>query len=208
MQWRASAPALARRSFLAAAFAAPAALAATKQKDERHRFRTGEVEIELSLRYHDAYSSQGFWFRDQGANREFCLSSNGQQNKMCMENFRGSLVLARYQVKVLSKKAPMPGLREYVRTIDRDARLDQRPPFERAIRLEHGVASDVQAFGYEAPQGTPPIPPTHGPWYLFRQDLFLEPQKDPFLVLYWKQALPSIRILDMIPGDQTSVIGG
>ena len=47
------------------------------------------------------------------------------------------------------------------------------------------------------------MPEAHGPWYLFRQDLFLEPQTAPFLVMYWKHALSSIRVLDLIPGDKT-----
>jgi hypothetical protein len=201
-------PILTRRMLLFSPLAAPAAFGAKKQKQERHRFRAGEFEVELTLQYHDRYSSQGFWFRDAVANREFCLASNGEQNRMCMENFRGSLALARYHIKAVGSRRPLPGMRELVRTIDRDHRLDQRPPFERTIPLERGIASDVQAFGYEAPEGTPPIPPAHGPWYLLRQDLFLEPHKEPFLVLYWKQALASIRILDMIPGEQTLVVEG
>lgn len=207
MQWKQQWSLPARRSFLLAALAAPAAFGANKPRRERHRFRAGEFEVELTLRYHDSYASDGFWFRGTRANRGFCLSSNGERNRMCMENFRGSLALARYHVKALGRRGPLPGMRELVRTIDRDRRLDQRAPFERTIPLDRGIASDVQAFGYEAPQGTPPIPPAHGPWYLLRQDLFLEPYKEPFLVLYWKQALPSIRVLDMIPGEQTVVIG-
>lgn len=100
----------------------------------------------------------------------------------------------------------MTELREYVRTIDHDASLAGRPPFERVIQLERGVASDLQAFGYETVQETKPSSEAHGPWYLFRQDLFLEPQRNPFLVVYWKHALNSIRILDIIPGDQTWVL--
>jgi hypothetical protein len=46
----------------------------------------------------------------------------------------------------------------------------------------------------------------HGPWCLYRQDLFLEPERTPFLVVLWKHALSSIRLLDMIPGDQTWVV--
>ena len=93
--------------------------------------------------------------------------------------------------------------RHTFRTIDRDARLPDRPPFERPIALKKGVGSDLQAFGYEPkPEDDRPFD-RHGPWYLYRQDLYLERQPAPFLILYWKQALPSIRVLDLIPGDQT-----
>jgi hypothetical protein len=90
-----------------------------------------------------------------------------------------------------------------VRTIDHDARLPDRPPYGRSIVLKKGVGSDLQAFGYEAALKDEPLPGRHGPWYLFRQDLFLEPQRAPFVTLYWKHALASIRVLDLIPGDQT-----
>ena len=196
-----------RRALFAATCGLPALFAAKpSKKDERFRLRTESYDIELTLRYHDAYASKGFWFLDESANRVFCLSSNGEKNRMCSENFHGSLALANYRVKPRSKHAGQPALREYVRMIDRDQRLDPRAPFERTIQLQHGVATDLQAFGSEAAPATPLLPPAHGPWYLLRQDLFLESQAEPFLVLYWKQALPSIRILDMIPGDQTSVL--
>lgn len=99
--------------------------------------------------------------------------------------------------------AAEPVLREHVRTIDRDARLPERPPFDRSIVLRRGVGSDLQAFGYEAALEDEPLPGRQGPWYLYRQDLFLEPQRAPFLTVYWKHALASIRVLDLIPGDQT-----
>jgi hypothetical protein len=44
---------------------------------------------------------------------------------------------------------------------------------------------------------------SHSPWYLFRQDLFLERQPKPFLAIFWKHTFPSIRVLDVIPGEQT-----
>ena len=44
-------PAFARRTFFAAVLAASPSLAAKKQKDERHRFRAGGFEIELSLHH-------------------------------------------------------------------------------------------------------------------------------------------------------------
>jgi len=71
--------------------------------------------------------------------------------------------------------------------------------------LKRGVGSDLQAFGYEPAPKDEASFDQHGPWYLYRQDLFLEPQRAPFLVVYWKHALASIRVLDLILGDQTWV---
>ena len=189
-----------RRRFLgAAAFAV-----VTPAKDEEvYRFRTADAEIEMTIEFHDAYSSRGFWFGEQMSNRSFCLFAGGEEGRNCVAGFRGSLAIARFRVRPRSHRTAEPVMREGVRTIDQDARLPDRPPFDRSIVLNKGVGSDPQAFGYEAALVDEPIPGQHGPWYLYRQDLFLEPQRAPFLVVYWKHAWASIRVLDIIPGDQT-----
>jgi hypothetical protein len=192
-----------RRRFLggAANFSVISAVAA-KDK-EAYRFRTADAEIEMTIEFHDGYASRGFWFGEQKSNRNFCLSAAGEEGRNCIAGFRGSLAIARYRVRPRSLAATEPVMREHVRAIDRDARLPDRPPFDRSIVLKKGVGSDLQAFGYEAALKDELSSGLHGPWYLFRQDLFLEPQRAPFLTVYWKHALASIRVLDLIPGDQT-----
>src|SRR5262245_34715021 len=194
-----------RRLFLggAAAFAFRSA-AAVKQK-ETYRFRTADAEIEMTIEFHDGYASRGFWFGQQMPNRRYCLSAGGEEGRNCVAAFRGSLAIARYHVRPQSHGPAELVLREHVRTVDHDARLADRPPFERTIVLKKGVGSDLQAFGYEPAPEDSPLSDRHGPWYLYRQDLYLEPRRAPFLIVYWKHALSSIRVLDLIPGDQTCV---
>ena len=195
---------LSRRLFLrgAAAIGVTPALAAGKQ--EAHRFRTADFDIEMTVEYHDGYSSSGFWFRQGSSGRPFCLSADGEESRRCLTDFRGSLAIAQYRVHPRSGNRNMPVMREYVRTVDRDARLRDRPPFERAIELKRGIGSDLQAFGFEAlPPEEESVYRSHPPWYLFRQDLFLEQQHKPFLAIFWKHAFSSIRVLDIIPGEQT-----
>jgi hypothetical protein len=177
------------------------ALAAGRQ--EVRRFYTAEFEIEMVLEYHDRYTSRGFWFREESSLRQFCLSADGEEDRRCLADFHGSLAIAQYRVRTRSGARALPAMREHVRTVDRDPRLRDRPPFERTIRLKGGIASDLQAFGYETPVEEKLISAPHSPWYLFRQDLFLDPQHKPFLAIFWKHALPSIRVLDIIPGEQT-----
>jgi hypothetical protein len=196
-----------RRIFLAGA-AALATRSATAAKEETYRFRTEDAEIEIAIEFHDGYASQGFWFGEKMSNRRYCLSAEGEKGRNCLAAFRGSLAIARYRVQPRSRRPADLMLREYVRTIDRDARLPERAPFERSIALKKGVGSDLQAFGYEPTADDERLSAHHGsahhgPWYLYRQDLYLEPQRAPFLILYWKHALTSIRVLDLIPGDQT-----
>lgn len=176
---------------------------AAAKDEESYRFLTADAEIEMTIEFHDGYASPGFWFGEQMSNRNFCLSARGEEGRNCIAGFRGSLAIARYRVRPRSHAAAEPVLREHVRTIDHDIRLPDRPPFDRSIVLRKGVGSDLQAFGYEAALADEPLSVGHGPWYLYRQDLFLEPQRAPFLTVYWKHALASIRVLDLIPGDQT-----
>ena len=192
-----------RRRFLGGAAAVALTSPAAAKDEEAHRFRTSNAEIEMTIEFHDGYASQGFWFGEQMSKREYCLSGAGEEGRNCLAGFRGSLAIVRYRVRPRSHPAAEMILREHVRTIDHDARLPDRPPYGRSIVLKKGVGSDLQAFGYEAALKDDPVSGRHGPWYLFRQDLFLEPQHAPFLTLYWKHALASIRVLDLIPGDQT-----
>lgn len=194
-----------RRRFLGGA-AAFASLSRAAAKDARaYRFRTADAEIEMTIEFHDGYASQGFRLGEQASNRSYCLSARGEEGRNCMAGFRGSLAIARYHVRPRSNLRVEPVLREYVRTIDHDARLPDRPPFERSIVLKKGIGSDLQAFGYDAVSEDKALSNGHGPWYLYRQDVYLGPQGVPFLTLYWKHALPAIRVLDLIPGDQTWV---
>ena len=194
---------LSRRMLICTAAAFSVSPLPAARREEVHRFRTAEFEVGMTIEFHDGYASKGFWFREEGANRHFCLSAEGKDGSNCLTTFRGSVAIARYTVRTGKRHDAAVMLREHVRTIDRDSRLDVRPPFERVIQLEKGVGSDLQAFGYEPLPGEKLTPDNHGPWYLFRQDLFLTPQTNPFLVVYWKHALSFIRVLDLIPGEQT-----
>ena len=192
-----------RRRFLGGAAAFALISPAAAQDEAAYWLRTLHAEIDMTIEFHDGYASRGFWFGEQMSGRAYCLSDAGEEGRNCLAGFRGSLAIARYRVRPRSHPAAEPILREHVRTIDRDARLPDRPPVDRSIVLQKGVGSDLQAFGYEAALKDELLPGPHGPWYLFRQDLFLEPQRAPFVTLYWKHALASIRVLDLIPGDQT-----
>ena len=197
---------LSRRLLLwgAAAVALRSKLGANDQ--QARRFRTAEADIEMTIEFHDGYSSRGFELGDLLTDRRFCLSADGDIGRNCLSGFRGSLAIAHYRIRPRSRGLGKLALREYVRTIDRDKRLGDRPPFERAIVLEKGAGSDLQVFGYEPQPGDELMPDKHGPWYLYRQDLFLDTQTAPFLIVYWKHALTAIRVLDIIPGDQTWVV--
>lgn len=181
---------LPRRLFLAGALMSSAAGAAPS--GPQYRIITRQCEIRCSIEFHDNYSAPGLVLTDAAGRH--CLSEKGERNRNCARKFVGALAIVQYRIETAGPSA----LREHVRTIDRDHRLDDRPPYHRTIAFSRGVVSDIQAFGYDhgpAPEQTP--------WYYFRQDLFLDQEKSPFMVVHWKHALPAIRLLDLIPGEGT-----
>ncbi|HMJ62406.1 MAG TPA: hypothetical protein VK493_11610 [Bryobacteraceae bacterium] len=175
-----------RRSFLWSA-----ALVSARKPENVYRFRAAGCDVRMNVAFYDRYASAGFWFGERRTDSSFCLSASGETGRGCLKNFRGSLAIARYHI------SPHAKLREQVRTIDRDGRLTERPPFERTLSVVDGVVSDIQAFGYEdnGPSAEGPEP-----WCFLRQDLYFEEREAPFLTIHWKHTWSAIRLLDVIPG--------
>src|ERR1700761_4226684 len=191
-------------------------LAAKSDKDAETvlRIRTPECEVRMSVEYFSNSEIGSFRFRDSLAERAFCLSSNGEEDRAagnntkadsrCVARFSGSIAIAHYHFRSrLSAQSPLR-LRERVLTIDQDSRMDPRPPFERLLAVERETASDIQAFGYQPDASAAPAPPL-ALWCLLRQDLFLNEQSAAFLIVHWKHTFNAIHLLDVIPGDRTEL---
>jgi hypothetical protein len=176
------------------------------EPEQVYRFATAEYEIRMTLEFHDNYRDNRLKFRERSSDRRFCVSAQGEEDRNCVSNFVGSIAVAHYKILPRATSEPSLSLREYVRSIDHSDSLPARRPFERVMRLQHGLASDIQAFGYVEPsagngaQNTSP----ENVWCLLRQDLYLKDKVHPFLVVHWKHTLSAIRVLDIIPGDGTS----
>ncbi len=171
----------------------PAVAAGKTPREELYRVRTDGREIEIRIHFHDHYTGRGLLVRDSFTGRQFCLAGMDGDGH-CAAGFHGSFAIAHYRVR----GAPATTLRERVRTLDRHHDAPARPLFERAITLISGTGSDVQAFG----QPSPPPSTARVPWLFYRQELFLENESQPFLLIYWKHSLEQIRVLDVIPGEQ------
>lgn len=198
-----------RRIFLStgAAFGTSLLASSSAKSETVYRFSAGDCDIQMAVQFFDNYSSQGFWFREQMAQRRFCLSGAGDRNRDCLSNFTGAIAIARYQIRSRSRAPGGLRLIERVRTIDQDSRLVIRPPFERTIELQDGVASDIQAFGFQPDKSSSSgSPEANGPWCLLRQDLHLPGEESFFLVIHWKHTLSAIRLFDVIPGVRTRLI--
>jgi hypothetical protein len=199
-----------RRFFFWTGAALGTSLAASHPADSEtvYRFAAGDCDIRMAVEFFDNYSAKGFWFREQMTQRRFCFSGTGEENRSCLPNFAGAIAIARYHVRCRSRAPKGLALTERVRTIDQDSRLISRAPFERTIELQDGVASDLQAFGYQPDDSSAPgdSGAPNGPWCLLRQDLYLSGEDSLLLVIHWKHTLNAIRLFDVIPGGQTRVI--
>jgi hypothetical protein len=209
-----------RRSFLSslailglAATASPAERKPDKKSQTNaetvYRLLTPECEVQMSVEYFARTSAESFRFRDSLTNRSFCLSTNGQEDRSCVQHFSGSMAIARYHLRSRLPSRTAVALRERVLTIDHDARMSPRGPFERVLAAERDIVSDIQAFGYDPNDPTRPQPDagTVPVWCLLRQDLYLNDQTTAFLIVHWKHTLDSISLVDVIPGDRTELLG-
>jgi hypothetical protein len=196
-----------RRSFLwTLASLAPAlgAMGKTKTGSENvYRFSTPECEVRMSVEYFEKLMRNDFGFRDRLTNRGFCLSGIGETDRNCLSQFAGSMAIAHYHFDSRSHSQVPLKIRERVLTIDHDIRMSPRPTFEGVLPVQGKVVSDIQAFGYKQndPQATP-----SALWCLLRQDLYLNDQTAPFLIVHWKHTFDAINLVDVIPGDQTQWI--
>jgi hypothetical protein len=184
-------------------------LLGASKKENVLRFATDRYDIVIAVEFYDRYASQGFWFDERATQDHFCLSDAGDRNRDCLKGFVGSLAVVKYRIRPLTGDVDHTALREHVRTIDQDDTLPERVPTDRAIELVRGLGSDIQAFGIrtESPASVS-LPESSGPWSFVRQDLYLDENTSPFLIVHWKHELNAIRMLDAIPCAGTSASTG
>jgi hypothetical protein len=198
--------AISRRSLLAGSITLSAM--PKPEPEQVYVFATDGYEIRMTLEFHDRYAARGLGFTDRSLNNHFCLSAKGERNQNCVSDFTGAIAIARYKILSRVRSESLPSLREYVRSIDQSDDLPVRPPFERIIEVQRGLASDIQVFGYQG-SGTPQQGQTAEQdkvWCLLRQNLYLKDRTAPFLIVHWKHTLNFIRVLDVIPDNGTSQI--
>jgi hypothetical protein len=179
-----------------------------KESEPVYRFLTPGCEVRMSVQHFENSSGKDFRFRDRLTNRGFCLAANGEEDRGCGLRFTGSIAIAIYHFfPRFAASAPVK-LRERVVTIDHDSRMALRPPFERDLAIEREMASDIQAFGYDEddPEHSMTNTKSRSVWSLLHQDLFLNDENSPFLIVHWKHTLDLISLIDVIPGEQTKLV--
>ncbi len=206
-------PSSSRRTFLQGLAALPLALdhvESEKGPETIYRFLTPECEVRMSVQSYGNSETKEFRFRDRVTNRRFCLSADGEENHNCLSQFVGSLAIATYHFRPHNHEPAPLRLRERVLTIDQDYRMNPRAPFDGILTVEKGFASDIQAFGYNRDGSAEAArnDKSFTLWCLLHQDLYLNDQAAPFLIVHWKHTPAAISLVDVIPGDQTEWVKG
>ncbi len=134
--------------------------------------------------------------------KEDCLSvATGASG--CIDSFVGALAVVSFAVTQAGNGKPAAvSIRELVTVVEQSPGLPSRPPFGIRIKLVDGIGSDLQAFGYDES----PLPAgaraaereaSKAAWRRYRQELYLDKDRQPFAVVDWLHTITHIRILSV-----------
>ncbi|MBL8227754.1 MAG: hypothetical protein JNL98_04730 [Bryobacterales bacterium] len=166
-----------RRAFLGAAAASQG------KRSESYVFVSSGWRVGARLEWHDRFAGNHLWASSAHELRRLCLPSGSEA---CATSFRGALAIVRFSVQPATQR-----LRERLKLLDESEPGLAKGEFERSIALAQGSGSSIHAFDGPA-----------GQWCVYRQDLFIDDQRVPFAVMFWKQAHAGIRLLDLMPGGE------
>ncbi len=140
-------------------------------------------------------------YRSGQPGREECISAGIGPG--CVENFVGAVAVVMFDVhRSVDGKPAAASIREVVTVVEQSEGLPQRPPFVMTIKLDRGIGSDLQAFGYDE-ASTPPAEraaqreQAMTEWRRYRQELYLGADKRPFAVVNWLHTTARIRLLSV-----------
>jgi hypothetical protein len=173
-----------------------------QERQAVYRFDNPDYRIEMNVRFFPPYLGRRLTFSSTAnPGKELCYSGNGNASS-CIERFVGALATVTYRFQPRRKNMPAATmLREVVKVLSQSEGLDYRPPFIREQPLVWGVASDIQAFGYDE---SAVAEPQHGVrlaesgarmWRVYRQELFLNGDSEPFGIVEWKHTLTRIEVV-------------
>jgi hypothetical protein len=175
---------------------------AARERDAVYRLDTADYRIEMTVRYFPPYLGGRLSF-DSRANpgKELCYSGNGDSSS-CIERFVGALAVVTFRFQPQRKNLPAATtFREVVKVLSQSEGLDERPPYIREQPLFRGVGSDIQAFGYdesavtESERAALRAESRARMWRVYRQELFLSGDSEPFGVVEWKHTLNRIELV-------------
>jgi hypothetical protein len=173
-----------------------------QERAEVYRLDTADYRIEMTVRFFSPYLGRQLSFRSaSNPTKLLCYSGNGDSSH-CLEKFVGALAVVSYRFQARRKEvAASAAFREVVNVVAQSDRLNPRPPYVREVRLVKGEGTDIQAFGYdessvpEAEREALRAEARSSIWVLYRQELFVNGDSQPFGVVEWKHTLNRIEVV-------------
>ena len=173
-----------------------------QERSEVYQLETTDYRIEMTVRFFSPYVSRQLSFRSvENPQKLLCYSGNGDSSS-CLERFVGALAVVNYRFQVRRKQAvAAASFREVVKVVAQADGLDSRPPYLREVPLVKGQGTDIQAFGYdessvpEAEREALRAESRSRMWIVYRQELFVNDDSEPFGVVEWKHTLNRIEVV-------------
>ena len=173
-----------------------------EEREAFYRLDTADYRIEMDVRFFPPYVGGRLVFHNSlNPGKELCYSGNGDSSA-CIERFVGAVAAVTYRVQPRRKNLPAAAtFREVVKVVSQSDGLDERPPYIREQPLVQGVGSDIQAFGYdesavaERERAAVRADWRARMWRVYRQELFLDGDSEPFGVVEWKHTLDRIEVV-------------
>jgi hypothetical protein len=155
----------------------------------------------MSVSFLDPYlGARLVFYSSADPDRPICPPVDGGTIGECLDRFVGAVALVKYSVKLANGgRLGRVEIRERVTVTAQSPGLAERPPFVMTLALIEGRASDIQAFGYdEAPLKGPDHArdreQAKASWRFYRQELYLDDEKNPFSIVEWKHTVHRIYI--------------
>jgi hypothetical protein len=166
-----------------------------------YRFETPDYQIEMTVEAHPPYLGRRLVFYSlTQPGKELCHSGSGD-SRSCIERFVGAVASVTYRFKPQRREVRQAAtFREVVEVLAQAPGMAGREPYLRKQPLVRGVGSDLQVFGYDESGVAEQVRAAErsewqGLWRVYRQELFVNGDREPFAVIEWKHTLERIEVL-------------
>jgi len=171
-------------------------------REEAFRLDTPDYRIRMTVQFLPPCRGTRLVFCSSASpGKELCYSGNGD-SQSCIERFVGAMAVVSFRIQPRRKNvAAAASLREVVQVLSQAEGLDERPRHIQAVSIVDGIVSDVQVFGYdedmvaEGQRASLRAEWSAKLWRVYRQDLYVNGNSEPFAFVEWKHTLNGIELL-------------
>jgi hypothetical protein len=173
-----------------------------REPDVTYGFASSQYMIEMRVSFPDSYAgSRLVFYSTVEPGKQICPPIDGTPSR-CIDRFVGALATVKYSVKFFNGGIPgTAAIREHVTLTAQSPGLTGRAPFSMTKMLLQGIGSDMQVFGYDEALLKPDDHTRFRKealtswWRLYRQELYVDQEKEPFAIVEWKHTLNRISIV-------------